>query len=162
MLALLQPAEGSITLYGGNRSVLASPLTRCNFVYVPQGNSLVSGSLRDNLSLGNPSATDGQMWEALHTAAADFARQLPQGLDTLCGEMGAGFSEGQAQRIAIARGLLRPGSIVLLDEPTSSLDADTEQVLLERLQRSIQGKTLIIITHQEKTARLCNEVVRMG
>ena len=102
------------------------------------------------------------MWEALHTAAADFARQLPQGLDTLCGEMGAGFSEGQAQRIAIARGLLRSGSIVLLDEPTSSLDADTEQVLLERLQRSIQGKTLIIITHQEKTARLCNEVVRMG
>ena len=75
--------------------------------------------------------------------------------------MGAGFSEGQAQRIAIARGLLRPGSIVLLDEPTSSLDADTEQVLLERLQRSIKGKTLIIITHQEKTARLCNEVVRM-
>ena len=162
MLALLQPAEGSIALYGGNHSVLASPLTRCNFVYVPQGNSLVSGSLRDNLSLGNPSATDSQMWEALHTAAADFARQLPQGLDTLCGEMGAGFSEGQAQRIAIARGLLRPGSIVLLDEPTSSLDADTEQVLLERLQRSIQGKTLIIITHQEKTARLCNEVVRMG
>lgn len=162
MLALLQPCDGSIILSDGNRSVSASPLTRCNFVYVPQGNSLVSGSLRDNLSFGNPSATDSQMWEALHTAAADFARQLPQGLDTLCGEMGAGFSEGQAQRIAIARGLLRPGSIVLLDEPTSSLDADTEQVLLERLQRSIQGKTLIIITHQEKTARLCNEVVRMG
>ena len=161
MLALLQPCDGSIILSDGNRSVSASPLTRCNFVYVPQGNSLVSGSLRDNLSLGNPSATDSQMWEALHTAAADFARQLPQGLDTLCGEMGAGFSEGQAQRIAIARGLLRPGSIVLLDEPTSSLDADTEQVLLERLQCSIKGKTLIIITHQEKTARLCNEVVRM-
>ena len=161
MLALLQPCDGSIILSDGNRSVSASPLTRCNFVYVPQGNSLVSGSLRDNLSLGNPSATDSQMWEALHTAAADFASQLPQGLDTLCGEMGAGFSEGQAQRIAIARGLLRPGSIVLLDEPTSSLDADTEQVLLERLQRSIKGKTLIIITHQEKTARLCNEVVRM-
>ncbi|AAO75179.1 ATP-binding cassette domain-containing protein [Bacteroides xylanisolvens] len=75
--------------------------------------------------------------------------------------MGTGISEGQAQRIAIARGLLRPGNIVLLDEPTSSLDSDTERTLLERLSHTIQGKTLIIITHQEQTARLCNAVIRM-
>ena len=161
VLALLQPDGGSITLYDQNRSVPASPLTRGNFVYVPQGNTLVSGTLRDNLLLGNPEATDAQMWEALHTAAADFAHELPQGLDTPCGEMGTGMSEGQAQRIAIARGLLRPGNIVLLDEPTSALDSDTGQTLQERLQHAIRGRTLIIITHQEQTARLCNAVIRM-
>lgn len=161
ILALLQPDEGGIVLYDKNRSVTASPLTRGNFVYVPQGNTLVSGTLRDNLLLGNPEATDGQLWEALHTAAADFAAELPQKLDTPCGELGTGLSEGQAQRIAIARGLLRPGSVLLLDEPTSSLDSDTERMLLERLSHTIQGKTLIIITHQEQTARLCHTVVRM-
>lgn len=161
ILALLQPDEGSIALYDKSRTIPASPLTRGNFVYVPQGNTLVSGTLRNNLLLGNSEATDAQMWEALHTAAADFAQELPQGLDTPCGEMGMGFSEGQAQRIAIARGLLRPGNIILLDEPTSSLDSDTEQTLLERLPHTIQGKTLIVITHQERTAQLCNAIVRM-
>lgn len=160
-LALLQPDEGKITLYGKNMSVSASPLTRGNFVYVPQGNTLVSGTVRDNLLLGNPRAADTHIWEALHMAAADFVRELPQGLDTPCGEMGMGLSEGQAQRIAIARGLLRPGNIVLLDEPTSSLDSDTERILLERLSHAIKDKTLIVITHQEQTARLCNVVIRM-
>lgn len=161
VLALLQPDGGDIVLYDKSRSVAASPLTRGNFAYVPQGNTLVSGTLRDNLLLGNPEATDGQMYEALHTAAADFVRELPQGLETPCGEMGAGLSEGQAQRIAIARGLLRPGSIVLLDEPTSSLDPDTERILLERLSHAIQDKTFVIITHQEQTAGLCDTVIRM-
>lgn len=158
MLALLRPDGGNITLYDERQSLPASPLTRRNFVYVPQGNTLVSGTLRDNLLLGNPEATDAQMWKALHMAAADFVHELPQGLDTPCGEMGTGLSEGQAQRIAIARGLLRPGNIVLLDEPTSSLDSDTEQTLLERLSHTIQGKTLIIITHQMQTARLCDKI----
>lgn len=160
-LALLQPDEGKITLYGKNMSVSASPLTRGNFVYVPQGNTLVSGTVRDNLLLGNPEAADTHMWEALHMAAADFVRELPQGLDTPCGEMGTGLSEGQAQRIAIARGLLRPGNIVLLDEPTSSLDSDTERILLERLSHAIKDKTLVVITHREQIARLCNVVIRM-
>lgn len=162
MLALLRPDGGNITLYDERLSLPASPLTRRNFVYVPQGNTLVSGTLRDNLLLGNPEATDAQMWKALHMAAADFVHELPQGLDTPCGEMGTGLSEGQAQRIAIARGLLRPGNIVLLDEPTSSLDSDTEQTLLERLSHTIQGKTLIIITHQMQTARLCDKIKKMA
>lgn len=161
ILALLQPDEGRVTLYDAYQSIPATPLTRGNFVYVPQGNTLVSGTLRDNLLLGNPEATDGQLHEALHTVAADFVYELPQGLETPCGELGTGLSEGQAQRIAIARGLLRPGNIVLLDEPTSSLDSDTERMLLERLSHTIQGKTLVIITHQEQTARLCNDVIRM-
>ena len=160
MLALLRPDGGNITLYDERQSLPASPLTRRNFVYVPQGNTLVSGTLRDNLLLGNPEATDAQMWKALHMAAADFVHELPQGLGTPCGEMGTGLSEGQAQRIAIARGLLRPGNIVLLDEPTSSLDS--EQTLLERLSHTIQGKTLIIITHQMQTARLCDKIKKMA
>lgn len=162
MLALLRPDGGNITLYDERQSLPTSPLTRRNFVYVPQGNTLVSGTLRDNLLLGNPEATDAQMWKALHMAAADFVHELPQGLGTPCGEMGTGLSEGQAQRIAIARGLLRPGNIVLLDEPTSSLDSDTEQTLLERLSHTIQGKTLIIITHQMQTARLCDKIKKMA
>lgn len=161
ILSLLQPDEGSITLYSPGQQATASPLTRGNFVYVPQGNTLISGTIRSNLLLGNPAATDRQLSEALHTAAADFVEELSQGLDTPCGEGGSGLSEGQAQRIAIARGLLRPGSILLLDEPTSSLDAATEQLLLQRLSHSLQGKTLLVITHQERTARLCQSVLRI-
>ena len=161
LLALLQPAEGRILLYAGREEKTASPLTRGNFIYVPQGNTLVSGSLRHNLQLGNPEATDEQMYAALHTAAADFVADLSEGLDTPCGEKGEGLSEGQAQRIAIARGLLRSGSIILLDEPTSALDAETTRLLLQRLTEKVGSKTLILITHQEQTARLCSHTVRL-
>lgn len=161
LLALLQPAEGRILLYAGREERTASPLTRGNFIYVPQGNTLVSGSLRHNLQLGNPEATDEQMYAALHTAAADFVADLSEGLDTPCGEKGEGLSEGQAQRIAIARGLLRSGSIILLDEPTSALDAETTRLLLQRLTEKVGCKTLILITHQEQTARLCSHTVRL-
>lgn len=161
ILALLRPDEGRVSLYRGMKAVEASPLTRCNLSYVPQGNTLVSGTIRDNLRMGRPSATDDELRAALHTAAADFVHTLPDGLDTLCGEQGAGLSEGQAQRIAIARGLLRPGSILLLDEPTSSLDSATEQLLLERLSQQVQHKTLLLITHRETIARLCTFTVRV-
>ena len=112
--------------------------------------------------MGKPDATDSELYAALHTAAADFVRLLPEKLDSLCGEQGAGLSEGQAQRIAIARGLLRPGKILLLDEPTAALDNETEELLLERLSRQLQDKTLILITHRQKIARLCTSAVRLG
>jgi ABC-type multidrug transport system fused ATPase/permease subunit len=108
---------------------------------VPQGNSLMSGTIRENLLLGNPKATETQIRVALHTAAAEFVYDLPEGLDTSCGEQGAGLSDGQAQRIAIARGLLRRGGVLLLDEPTSSVDSGTETVLLERLATEVGDKT---------------------
>lgn len=161
ILALLHPDKGRIVFYGDTEAE-ASPLTRCNLSYVPQGNTLLSGTIRDNLLIGNPQATEDEMHSALHTAAADFVFALPGGLDTLCGEQGAGLSEGQAQRIAIARGLLRPGGILLLDEPTSALDNQTEQELLKRLSAGVNGKTLLLITHRERIAGLCTEVVRMG
>lgn len=159
--ALLLPDEGSVTLYNRHESRTASPLTRCNLSYVPQGNTLVSGTVRHNLLMGNPAATDRELREALHTAAADFVLASPEGLDTPCGEQGTGFSEGQAQRIAIARGLLRPGSILLLDEPTSSLDKETEQVLLQRLLGQVRNKTLILVTHREAVAGLCTEIIHI-
>ena len=101
------------------------------------------------------------MRDALADACAGFVFNLPEGMDTMCGEQGAGLSEGQAQRIAIARGLLRPGNILLLDEPSSSLDSETEKLLLERLSKQLQGKTLILITHRETVAKLCSVVLRM-
>ena len=165
MLALLKPVEGSITLYDAIREVDASPATRCNLVYVPQGNTLFSGTVRENLLMGNPDATEDQMADALRTAVADFVLSLPEGLDTRCGEGGAGLSEGQAQRIAIARGLLRPGSILLLDEFSSSLDPATEAQLMENLTKKAAGKTMIFITHREKIAQYCERtcpVQRLG
>lgn len=161
MLALLIPNKGSMVLYNGSQEVAVSPLTRCNLSYVPQGNTLISGTIRDNLLLGNPKATDEELREALHTAVADFVYALPEGLDTMCGEQGVGLSEGQAQRIAIARGLLRPGRVLLLDEPTSSLDVETEKLLLERISVRMRDKTLILITHREVIAGLCTSVVRL-
>jgi len=140
---------------------LLSPLHRCNFVYVPQGNTLLSGTLRDNLLLGNPAATDEQMMEALHTACADFVADLPQGLDTVFAEQGGGLSEGQAQRLSIARALLRPGSIMLLDEATSALDAETERTLLHNLL-SNQQRTVIFVTHREAVVGYCDQVIDLG
>lgn len=161
ILALVQPKEGNIVIYNEQEEVTASPQTRCNLSYVPQGNTLFSGTIRDNLLIGNPNATEEDMRSALHTAVADFVFSLPGGLDTACGEQGTGLSEGQAQRIAIARGLLRPGNILLLDEPSSALDGETEKELLRRLAKEVTGRTVVLITHRERIAGLCSKVVRM-
>lgn len=162
LLSLLVPEEGSVELYNGSESVPASGATRCNFAYVPQGNSLFSGSIRENLLMGKPDANDEELISALHTAAADFVTELPKGMDSPCFEAGGGLSEGQAQRIAIARGLLRPGSILLLDEFSSALDNETENTLLERLTSEMTGKTMIFITHREKITEFCDSVLRLG
>lgn len=162
ILALLTPDEGQIVFYNGHKEVPASPQTRCNISYVPQGNTLISGTIRDNLLMGKADATDNELYAALHIAAADFVFQLPEKLDSLCGEQGAGLSEGQAQRIAIARGLLRPGNILLLDEPTAALDDETEELLLKRLSQQLQDKTLILITHRQKIARLCTSTIQLN
>lgn len=128
---------------------------------MPQGNTLLSGTLRDNLLLGNPEATDEEMVAALRMACADFVFDLPQGLDTVFAEQGGGLSEGQAQRVAIARALLRPGSIMLLDEATSALDADTERTLLHNLL-SDQQRTVIFVTHREAVVGYCDQVIDLG
>ena len=162
LMALLQPDSGRISIYDrqGN-SVEASSRTRCNLVYVPQGNSLFSGSIRDNLLMGKPDADEAEMKKALHRSAADFVINMPDGLDSQCFEAGGGLSEGQAQRIAIARALLRPGSVLLLDEFSSALDPDTEKLLLERLNDGTGDKTMIFITHRERVAEYCGDILRI-
>ena len=123
----------------------------------------MSGTIRDNLLFANPSATEQQMKAALHTAVADFVFELPQGLDTVCSEKGSGLSEGQAQRIAIARALLHTGGILILDEATSALDVQTEKILLERISSALRGtKTIIWITHREAIAGISDNVLRIG
>lgn len=171
ILALLKPVEGQVMMYSpcegaAEHAVPVSARTRCNLVYVPQGNSLFSGTLRWNLLLGNPDATEAQMREVLQLACADFVLSLPDGLDTLVGEGGAGLSEGQAQRIAVARALLRKGSILLLDEATSALDQQTEKQLLGNLityneQQSMKA-TLIFITHRPAVVEHCSQVITIN
>lgn len=161
LLSLLKPGKGSIEVYNAEDSAAVSPATRSNLVYVPQGNTLFSGTVKDNLLMGNPEASDSQLEEVLHTSAADFVFSLPNGIDTQCFEAGAGLSEGQAQRIAIARALLRPGSILLLDEFSSALDAATETLLMERLTSRLPHHTMIFITHREKIIDYCDSILRL-
>ncbi len=156
ILALVTPDSGSVELYNESGSYVASPLTRCNLVYVPQGNTLFSGTIRSNLLLGNPLAGEEQLRDVLHQACADFVFQLEKGLDTRCGEKGNGLSEGQNQRISIARALLRQGNILLLDEATSALDTQTEMQLLHNLQAWMQPhQTLLFITHRPGVLEMC-------
>ena len=131
------------------------------FCFVPQGNTLMSGTIRYNLQLAKPEATDQELKDVLHTACADFVNELPAGLDTELGERGSGLSEGQSQRIAIARGLLRPGTILLLDEISSALDEATERELFERLFAVYPDRTFLLITHRTLVAELCDEVIRL-
>lgn len=131
------------------------------FCFVPQGNTLMSGSIRYNLQLAKPEATDQEFFDVLHTACADFVKELPDGLDTQLGERGSGLSEGQSQRIAIARGLLRPGTVLLLDEISSALDEATERELFERLFTAYPERTFLLITHRTLVAELCDDVIRL-
>ena len=161
LLALIKPNEGTMTIYGPQGKEYISEKTRSNFVFVPQGNTLMSGTIRYNLQLAKPDATDEEMQQVLHTAMADFVFQLPDGINTECGERGGGLSEGQAQRIAIARGLLRPGSIMLLDEISASLDEQTEHELYRRLFEAYPQKTMIFITHRQLVCELCDEKITL-
>lgn len=161
ILALLRPTSGTVTLYDREQSLEVSPLTRCNFVYVPQGNTLLSGTIRDNLRLGKTDATQEEMEQALKMACADFVTTLPQGLDTQVSEAGGGLSEGQAQRIAIARALLRNRNVMLLDEATSALDPETEQHLLRNILGS-RSRTVIFITHRPAVIEYCDATLRLN
>ena len=160
LLALARPTSGNIYIYNKVETRELTALMRCNFVYVPQGNTLMSGTIRDNLLLGKPDATETEMWEVLSRSCADFVKALPLGLDAKCGEQGGGLSEGQAQRIAIARALLRKGSIMIFDEATSALDADTECRLLESLLHD-NRHTVIFITHRPAVLEYCTQTLRL-
>jgi hypothetical protein len=158
ILALLRPTQGKAIIYHEQNSKELSPRLRCNFVYVPQGNTLMSGTIRDNLRLGKLDATDEEMEEALKKSCAEFVLELPDGLNTYCSETGGGLSEGQAQRIAIARALLRDRGIMLFDEATSALDPDTERQLLKNILAS-HDRTVIFITHRPAVVDYCDQTL---
>ena len=163
MLGLLRPNNGTVNLYSQNgKSHSADVDTRCNFTYVPQGNSLMSGTIRENMLLVNSEATDDQIKAALKLSAAEFVLDLPDGLDTICGESGTGLSEGQCQRIAIARALLHRGGIMILDEATSALDVETEERLLNSIHTNLAGsKTIVFISHRPAATRIADDVVNL-
>lgn len=157
ILNFIQPDSGEVTFYGNGFNHAADKSMRKNVVFVPQGNTLISGTIRNNLQMAKPDASDEELHTALHTSCADFVFDLPQGIDTVLSEHGGGLSEGQAQRIAIARGLLRPGAVFLLDEISSALDEDTERELFSRLFAARPSTTILLITHRKKVAALCDE-----
>ncbi|MCQ2253231.1 MAG: ABC transporter ATP-binding protein/permease [Bacteroidales bacterium] len=159
LLNILQHQEGRVVLYNDHEELEMNPALRCNFMYVPQGNSLISGTVRDNLRLGKADATDSEMVESLEIACADFVMRRPEGLDTKCSEQGSGLSEGQAQRIAIARALLQPGKVMLMDEACSALDDETERRVLQNLSAHCEDRTIIWITHHVAVREWLNGVL---
>ena len=163
LLGIVRPREGALALYAPDGEQLEiSPSTRSVFAYVPQGNTMFSGTVGDNLRLIRPDATDEQLHEALRLACAeDFICPLPLGLNTPIGEQGSGFSEGQLQRLCIARALLSDAPILLLDEATSALDMETEKKVLENIIRSKSGRTCIITTHRPSVLKVSDRIYRI-
>ncbi|WP_321480781.1 ABC transporter ATP-binding protein [uncultured Bacteroides sp.] len=162
MLALMKPDSGTLSFIASGRDYAVSVCTRANFAYVPQGNTLFTGTIRENLLLAKPLATDEQLRGALRIACADFVYSLPMEMNTLVGESGHGLSEGQAQRIAIARALLRDATIWVFDEPTSALDATTTKQLMSNLLQAGRDKILIFVTHDSQVMEACSQVVRLS
>ena len=160
ILSLLTPDSGKLEIYTDSETKDISSRMRCNFVYVPQGNNLLSGTIRDNLRLGKVDATDEEIKHVLTMACAEFVYKLPDGLDTICGERGTGLSEGQSQRIATARALLRNRRVLILDEVTSALDPETEKRVLDNLLND-RSRTVLMITHKPEVAERCDRVLRL-
>ena len=162
LLGLVTPQEGAVEWEVHDKMKFPYGfLGRAAIAYVPQGNTLLSGTIRENLLLANSGATEEEMNEALFVAAADFVFALPRGLDTACHEFGGGLSEGQAQRICIARALLRPCPILVFDESTSALDIATEKLVIERLVSSCKGKTMIFVTHRAAVLEHCSQIIQL-
>lgn len=161
MLGIFSPQCGKMMLQSENAEVELDRSTRQLFAYVPQGNLLLSGSLRDNLLIVRPEATESEIAEAVRVSTMDeFLDQLPQGLDTILGESGAGLSEGQAQRLAIARGVLSGAPVLLLDEATSALDAATELRVLTRL-KALPDRVCVAVTHRMAAVELADRQLKM-
>ena len=162
ILSLINPTEGNVLLSEGNITKILNRNYRELISYVPQGNTLFSGSIRDNLKYGNPNANDDEIKVALSNACAlDFVNELEDGLNTIIGEKGVGISEGQAQRIAIARSFLRERPILILDEATSALDPETEVNVLKAVRELPTKPTCIIITHRPSALNICNRIMKL-
>ena len=164
LLGLIHPSEGRAFLRTSEGQELEmNAALRRFFSYVPQGNTLLSGTIAENLRMVKPDATDAELAQALQSACAwDFVTKMPEGMASTVGEHGHGLSEGQAQRIAIARALLRDAPVLLLDEATSALDVATERTILRNLVRQYPRKTCIVTTHRPTVIGLCRRVYQVS
>ena len=161
LLGLICPGEGEAVLVDsqGTAHTLGADTRSC-FTYVPQGNTMMAGTVAENLRLARPDATEDELIAALQDACAwEFVQELPLGIHTPIGEKGKGLSEGQAQRLAIARALTRNAPVMLLDEVTSALDLDTERRVLENLCH--RGVTTVVTTHRPSVLEMCSQVYRV-
>ncbi len=163
IMSFMSNAQGDVSFYNSNGERITANASTRNFIaYVPQGNTLFSGTVRDNILMGNLNATEEEIYAALKLSAGyDFVMDLPKGLDTVIGERGHGISEGQAQRLAIARAFVRKAPLLILDEATSSLDEETELSVLEGLQALTPKPTCIIITHRKSILKYCDREIKI-
>ena len=156
LLGIYKPVSGELIIRTSVGYIPVSRATRSLFSYAPQGNLLLSGTLRDNLLISRPDASEEEIQRALYVSAMDeYIPTLPDGLDTVLGENAAGLSEGQAQRLSLARAILSDAPILLLDEVTSALDARTEAIVLERIH-ALPNKTCIAVTHRPAALELAD------
>lgn len=165
LLGIVEVKKGKVYVCDtkNNTVMPVSPATRRLFSYVPQGNTLFSGTIAENLRIMKPDATDAELEEVLRTACAlDFINELPQGMYTYLGERGGGLSEGQVQRISIARALLNNAPILLFDEATSALDVKTEKALLRNISEFRGERTCIVTTHRPSVLTACHRVYRIS
>lgn len=162
ILALLEPQAGSLEIYAKGREtdkITYSPSIRQLFSYVPQGNTMFSGTVAENMRNVKPEATDEEIIDCLKTACAwDFIEKLPDDIQSKIGERGSGFSEGQAQRLSIARALIKKSPILLMDEATSALDVDTERRILRNIMKDDYPRTCIVTTHRPSVLTICHNV----
>ena len=164
LLGMLEPSEGKVVLKGssGEEFPVNADLRRF-FAYVPQGNTMFSGSIADNMRMVNEEASDEEVIKALKTACAwDFVKDLPLGINSVLGERGRGLSEGQSQRISIARALLRGAPVLLFDEATSALDTETEEQVLYNIMSGYPDKIIILSTHRPAALKLCSRIYKIA
>ena len=161
LLGVFKVNEGKISLNLNSGSIPADKQTRKLFSYVPQGNMLLSGTIRDNLTFINSDVTEEEIEEAIRISCAkQFIEELPLGIETVIGEKGLGLSEGQVQRLAIARSILSKSPVLLLDEATSALDENTEKEFLTNL-REMKNVTCIIVSHKKAALDICNKCIQI-
>ena len=163
LLGILECSDGKIYLEntGGDR-IPVSASTRKLFAYVPQGNTIIEGTIAENLRLIKPNATDDEIISALKLSCAyDFVKDLPEGINSYVGESGKGFSEGQVQRISVARALIKDAPILLFDEVTSALDEETERRLLNNIRTYLRNKTVIFVTHKLNALEISDRIFKI-
>ena len=163
IMSFMGNIQGSVNFYNENgKTQKANAATRNFIAYVPQGNTLFSGTVRENIRMGKLDAVEEEMYEALKLAAAyDFVQGLPNGIDTVIGERGHGLSEGQAQRIAIARAFVRKAPFLILDEATSALDGATEQEVICGLRKLAPRPACLIVTHRKSILKYCDREIQI-